>query len=176
MFGKLFKRRGEDIAAAGLYTQCLKQSRLPVFYGAGKVDDSYNGRIDLLTLHMTVIMAAAQKFGAEGRQLNQALYDVMVQDFNIAMREEGLADTGISRRIKPMISLFFERTKAYTQALHGETALGPVIKNNLLQESANAAFASALTDYIAASYKAADGLTFEALKSGHIAFAPFNPA
>ncbi len=172
MFGKLFKRRGEDIAAAGLYTECLKQSRLPAFYGAGKVDDSYNGRIDLLTLHMTVIMAAAQKFGDEGRQLNQALYDVMVQDFNIAMREEGLADTGISRRIKPMISLFFERTKAYTQALHGEASLTETIKSNLLPDGDDD-FTRALSDYIAQSYAGVDAMELPALKSRQVSFAPF---
>ena len=176
MFGKLFKRRGEDIAAAGLYTQCLKQSRLRVFYGGGKVDDSYSGRIDLLTLHMTVIMAAAQKFGAEGRQLNQALYDVMVQDFNIAMREEGLADTGIARRIKPMVSLFLERNKTYTESLLSGEALEPVLAKTILADEADVAFTAALAQYVKSSYEAVKTLDIKALKTGQITFAPFNPA
>lgn len=172
MFGKLFKRRGEDIAAATLYTKCLKQARLPGFYGEGKVADTYDGRIDLLTLHMTLIMAAARKFGKDGTQLNQAMYDIMVQDFNIAMREEGIADTGISRRIKPMISLFLVRTKAYTDALLGEADLETVLKETLLDE-ADSDFTAAVTAYAKETFAQIQTLDLPVLNSGQVSFAPF---
>lgn len=175
MFGKLFKRRDEDVAAASLYTLCLKQSRLPVFYGAGKVPDSYDGRIDLLTLHMTTIMAAARKFDAKGTQLNQALYDIMVQDFNIAMREEGLADTGISRRIKPMISMFLERTRDYTGALLGEADMAEALRARLLEDG-EAAFVSDLAGYAKDAYADIAALDFDALKAGQFSFPDFKPS
>ncbi len=173
MFGKLFKRRGEDISAAKLYSACLAQSRTPAFYGPGKVTDNYDGRIDLLTLHLTAIMAAARQFGDEGAQLNQALYDVMIQDFNIAMREEGLADTGIARRIKPMVMLFLGRTKAYTEAFLGEADIGAVLKETLLPEDVGVGFSDSIAAYAAQSYETIKALDFDVLKSGQVSFAPF---
>lgn len=172
MFGKLFKRRSEDISAATLYTTSLKQAREPAFYGQGRVADSYDGRIDLLTLHMTLIMAAARKFGAQGEQLNQAMYDVMIQDFEIAMREEGIADTGISRRIKPMVSLFLERTKAYTGALLGEADLQSVLQETLLAD-ADSGFTDNVATYAKDAFAQINALDFTALKSGQVAFAAF---
>lgn len=170
MFKRLFKRRDEDVSAATLYTACLKQSRQPAFYGKGRVEDSYDGRIDLLTLHMTLIMTACRKFGAEGEQLNQALYDVMVQDFNIAMREEGIADTGIARRIKPMVSLFLDRTKTYTEALLSGETLKPVFSNTVLKESRDSKFADVLAAYAKQNFKRIDALEFEVVKSGKVTF------
>ena len=173
MFGKLFKRRSEDISAAELYTKCLKQARLPAFYGPGKVADSYDGRIDLLTLHMTIVMTVGRKHGQEGAMLNQAMYDIMIQDFEIAMRGEGIADTGISRRIKPMVGLFLERTKLYTAALESGEGLQEALGEHLLAGKGDSAFLDNLTAYIAQSHADAHADGIDALKSGHITFAPF---
>lgn len=170
MFKRLFKRRDEDVSAAQLYTACLKQSRQPEFFGQGRVVDSYDGRIDLLTLHMTLIMAACRKFGAEGEQLNQALYDVMIEDFNIALREEGLADTGIARRIKPMVSLFLDRTKSYTEALLSGEALAPVFSKAILNESDDSNFTDLLSTYTLQNFKRIDAMEFEAIQSGKVTF------
>ena len=50
-------------------------------------------------------------------RLSQALYDVMIADFDVALREEGLSDTGVARRIKPLAKMFFSRAKAYADVL-----------------------------------------------------------
>ena len=115
---KLFGR--EDAArkdATRLYGAAMVQARQPEFYGADKVPDNYDGRIDLLTLHLGVIIRALNTHGEQGKRLAQALYEVMRDDWDIALREEGMSDTGVMKRIKPMIRLFYTRIKAYTDGI-----------------------------------------------------------
>ena len=119
--------------ARRIYSKLMTQSRNPEFFGEGKVADNYDGRIDLLTLHIATVLNALNAHGEQGTRLSQAIYDVMRDDFEIAMREEGISDTGIKRRIKPMMQLFFTRIKSYVEALQNQTDLKPVFSAGLLE-------------------------------------------
>lgn len=100
-----------------IYSKLMRQSRNPNFYGFEKFPDSYDGRIDVLTLHIAIVFEALRSFDEQGQRLSQALFDHMKDDFEIALREEGISDTGVKKRIKPMIRLFYTRVKDYTEAL-----------------------------------------------------------
>jgi hypothetical protein len=69
---------------------------------------------------MAIVLNALRGYDINGKLLSQALFDVMRDDFEIAMREEGLSDTGIKRRIKPMMQLFYTRVKAYVEAIEAD--------------------------------------------------------
>lgn len=104
-----------------IYFRLLEQARDPAFFGSGRFADDYDGRIDLISLHMAVMMERLRADGEDGKLLSQALFDEMKDDFEIALREEGIGDTGVKKRIKPMINFFYERAKAYTDALNAES-------------------------------------------------------
>ena len=141
----------KDVAfedAKTIYSKLMTQSRNPEFYGEGKVPDNYDGRIDLLTLHISAVLEALNKYGQQGERLSQAIYDVMRDDFEIAMREEGISDTGIKRRIKPMMQLFFTRTKTYVEALQNNSDISVVLAQGLLKDG-NKDFQDFLGTYLA---------------------------
>ena len=104
-----------------IYFRLLEQARDPSFFGPGRFADNYDGRIDTISLHMAVMMDRLWAEGNDGTLLNQALFDEMKDDFEIALREEGVGDTGVKKRIKPMISYFYDRLQAYTDALNTES-------------------------------------------------------
>jgi len=113
---------GRDDAAVSdarrIYTALMAQSRQTVFFGEGRFTDNYDGRIDVLTLHIAAILSNLNRFGANGERLGQALFDEMKDDFEIALREEALSDGSVKKRIQPMISLFYDRVKKYAEALN----------------------------------------------------------
>ena len=122
-FSKIFGKKDaafED--ASRIYAKLMSQARRVEFYGDNAAPDNYDGRIDVLTLHMAAMLRALADHGEQGERLSQALYDVMRDDFEVAMREEGLSDTGIKKRIKPMMQLFFTRVKAYAEAMSSDEA------------------------------------------------------
>ena len=118
--GLFDKLMGRDLPerrdARRIYFRLLEQARSPEFFGAGRFPDDYDGRIDLITLHFAAMMERLNREGTDGELLRQALFDEMKDDFEIALREEGISDTGVKKRIKPMIGHFYDRLKAYTDA------------------------------------------------------------
>ena len=106
-----------QIDAQRLYRSLMQQSRRAIFYGKGRIVDNYDGRIDVLTLHMACVLKALYASGPQGARLAQALFDEMKDDFEVALRELGIADTGVAKRMKPMISYFYARVKIYDAAL-----------------------------------------------------------
>ena len=118
ILSKLFGREdGARKDASRIYSAMMSQARRPEFYGMDKIPDNYDGRIDLLTLHLAVVIRALNTHGEQGKRLAQALYEVMRDDWDVALREEGMSDTGVMKRIKPMIRLFYTRIKAYTEGI-----------------------------------------------------------
>ena len=109
--------RQEIVDARRVYQKVMQQSRNPAFYGSGLAPDSYDGRMEVLCLHLGLINNALRGKGDMAERLGQAVYDVMVDDFDVALREEGLSDTGVSRRIKPLAKMFLERAREYAAAL-----------------------------------------------------------
>ena len=101
--------------ARRVYRAVMEQSRKLEFYGEGRFPDNYDGRIDILTLHIGIIFEVLRTHGEQGNRLAQALFDEMKDDFEVALREEGISDTGVAKRIKPMIRLFYTRVKTYTE-------------------------------------------------------------
>ena len=116
---KLFGRDGAlETDARRIYTILMAQSRKPAFYGEAKFADDYDGRIDVLTVHIAAILSNLNRFGENGERLGQALFDEMKDDFEIALREEALSDGSVKKQIQPMISLFYDRVKKYAEALN----------------------------------------------------------
>lgn len=107
--------------ARRIYFRILEQARQPEFFGDGRYADDFDGRIDTIALHMSIMMARLRDEDADGRLLNQALFDEMKDDFEVSLREEGISDTGVKRRIKPMIGHFYDRLKHYTDALASDS-------------------------------------------------------
>ncbi|MGB0907915.1 MAG: ubiquinol-cytochrome C chaperone family protein [Maricaulaceae bacterium] len=137
--------------AARIYSKLMDQSRNAAFYGDGRAPDSYDGRIDMLTLHLAPVMAAARTHGEQGELLSQELYEVMREDFDVALREEGLTDSSITHRIKPMIGLFYARLKSYTEALTGENKIGEVeavLTAGLLKDAEPRHFVAPMAQYL----------------------------
>ncbi len=132
--------RAEIKDAKRVYQIAMEQSRQPAFYGEDLCADTTNGRMEILCLHLSTIIYALRDHGDTGAKLTQALYDVMIDDFDVALREEGLADTGVKRRIKPLAKMFFARAKQYAEAFneeHSRIGLEAIINEHICKTGDN---------------------------------------
>lgn len=168
MFSRLRRKPRPQIRdAQGLYAKLMQQSRRPDFYSGDRIPDSYEGRIEVLTLHISTLMYALRNHGENGEKLSQALFDVMVDDFDSALRGEGLTDSGVKRRIKPIVELFYGRLKAYTEGLNAQD-LKPALVSGQLDGAADdilAHFSSYISEFSEA---------LSALSLGDIALCSFS--
>ncbi|MDF3072841.1 MAG: ubiquinol-cytochrome c chaperone [Alphaproteobacteria bacterium] len=116
----LLRRDPHRPLAARLYSALAPQARHPEFYGPRYgVPDTLEGRFDLLILHAFLVMERLQA-EANGPAINQALFDEMFRHLDLTLREIGVQDLGVGRRIKAMAEAFNGRTTAYRAALAGE--------------------------------------------------------
>lgn len=136
MFGWL-RRRAEDEAVARIYERIVAQSRRPEFYRDLGVADSLDGRFDMLALHAMLVL---RRFKAEAEQtkvVGQALFDHMFHDMDRSLREIGVSDISVGKRVKQMSSAFLGRIAAYEEGLDGtEDQLEAALIRNVYRDQA----------------------------------------
>ena len=109
-------RRRRREAARRLYLAAVRQARDPVLYTEGGVADTLDGRFDLIVLHVVPVMRRLRQCDEAGRQMSQALFDVMFDDMDQSLREMGVGDLRVGKRVKQMARAFYGRAKAYDRA------------------------------------------------------------
>jgi cytochrome b pre-mRNA-processing protein 3 len=93
----------------------VAQARLPVFYTAYDVPDTVNGRFDMLVLHLWLVL---RRLRAESRtELAQALFDHFSSDLDANLREMGVGDLAVPRRMRRFGEAFYGRAQAYDAAV-----------------------------------------------------------
>lgn len=136
-FLKFRERRRREQTAHDLYVAVINQARRPVFYLEYGVPDSLDGRFDLIILHAFLIMRRLRAAGegateAEARELAQVLFDLMFADMDQNLRELGVSDTSVGKRVKQMARAFYGRVAAYEEALAaGGSGLDDALRRNL---------------------------------------------
>jgi cytochrome b pre-mRNA-processing protein 3 len=184
---RLFGRRATGAAAGTpeqrLYVEAVRQARAPAFYGTGRVADTVEGRFEALCLHGFLVLHRLKREGGPGRALGQKFFDVMFADMDRNLREIGIGDLGVGKRIKLLAENFYGRIKSYEAALSDEPGvLEAAIARNLLTETAVARtagestsappFAGAVARYIRREVTDLAGQPYTALAEGRIAFGP----
>lgn len=182
-FKSLFSRN-RDRAAHALYVATVDQARRPDFYLTGGVADTLDGRFDLIALHLWLVVsrlhrpvAGEEALARAALGLEEKLLEVHFNDMDQALREMGVGDLGVSKKIKVMAQAFYGRAAAYDAAFDSlqqdgraddlRAALGRNVYRDLLPGD-NAL--NWLTDYVMAARRLMDGQSLTALGAGEVLF------
>jgi cytochrome b pre-mRNA-processing protein 3 len=115
-----------------IYGMIVTQAREPLFYRDLAVPDTVNGRFDLLLLHLWLVLRRLKSV-AVGAGLSQALFDHFCNDMDDNLREMGVGDLTVPKRMQAFGEAFYGRTAAYDLALtEGAEALAQAICKNIL--------------------------------------------
>src|SRR5690242_15019356 len=128
----VFRRRRSpaEAAAAALYVRTAEQARAPELFEACGIPDTLDGRFDALALHAALVIDRLRR-EPDGEAMSQAFFDAMFRHLDLTLREIGVQDLGVGRRIKIMAEGFHGRALAYREALAGGgEALRDVLRRN----------------------------------------------
>ncbi|PWC38375.1 ubiquinol-cytochrome C chaperone family protein [Azospirillum sp. TSO22-1] len=132
LFGRLFGRSQDAQAAADLYARIVAQARRPEFYGVLGVPDTLDGRFDMVALHLFLVMHRLKGQGAAADARSRRLFEVVTNDFERTLREMGVGDQGIARRVTAMVGGARGRLTAYDAAIaQDDPALEVALDNNV---------------------------------------------
>jgi cytochrome b pre-mRNA-processing protein 3 len=167
-----YRPADDDDAVSRLYDIAVRQARHPHFYAERGVADTVDGRFDMIVLHVFLLIRRLQRQGERGRAQAQALFDLTFQDMDRNLREMGVGDLGVGRRVKDMARAFYGRADAYGRALDAgdRTALGEALQRNLLGGEGEDERSLALADYVRRADQDLAAIDDSALMTGTAAF------
>lgn len=169
---RAFMPSPDQLRANTLYNTAVAQSRRPGFYLVGGVPDSIDGRFDMIVLHAFLVMRRLRDAGPDGETLSQALFDEMFADMDRSLREMGVGDMGIGRKVRAMGKAFMGRVKAYEEALEeGDAALEEALTRNLYRSAPPSAESlAAMASYVRRETAALKSFPVAALLAGEVSF------
>jgi cytochrome b pre-mRNA-processing protein 3 len=112
MFGFKRKNKGRELVEA-LHAHVVAASRRTELYVDGGLPDTIEGRFEALTLHALVVLRRLRQLPPPAEDVAQELVDALFAHLEIALREMGIGDFGVPKRMKKLAGAFFDRTSKY---------------------------------------------------------------
>jgi cytochrome b pre-mRNA-processing protein 3 len=148
-----------------IYGMIVTQAREPLFYQTLQVPDTVSSRFDMVLLHLWIVLSRLRQKDDQG--LAQALFDQFCSDMDANLREMGVGDLAVPKRMRAFGEAFYGRSAAYDRALaEGSEPLAEAFNKNIYNggniESARrlAAYVAEATVALASGDEAAGGLRF----------------
>lgn len=130
-FGLGFK--SDPLIVDALYEAIVAAARQPVFYTDFGVADTPLGRFEVLSVHMALVLRASRNAEQRVKDTVQILNEEFFKDVDHSLRELGIGDAGVPKRMKKLISMFYGRVDAYVSAIDAEDqqALAIALERNI---------------------------------------------
>jgi len=149
-----FRNRANEDAAAATYAGIVGAARQPRLFSEIGVPDTLAGRYEVLVIHLFLFLYRLKDESDDIRRHSQRVFDLMFRDLDRSLREMGVGDLSVPKRIKKLASAFYGRTAAYDAALTSGDRVGlevAVLRNVFGGDVAQASEARRLAAYMLAS-------------------------
>jgi len=132
MITGIFGRAGPSQIVNDIYNLIVQKARDPKFYQDLSVPDTIDGRFEMISLHVFLVLRRLRRSSKGASHLSQALFDYMFEDMDLSLREMGAGDMGVGKRVKTMIQAFYGRVASYEEGLtDGTQSLEAALMRNV---------------------------------------------
>ncbi|MFY9761671.1 MAG: ubiquinol-cytochrome C chaperone family protein [Xanthobacteraceae bacterium] len=172
MIWRLFRTHSQDRSIDELYGAIVAQARSPAFYRDYGVPDTVQGRFDLIVLHLVLLIDRLGGGADAGRGIGQRLFDVFCRDLDGNLREMGVGDLAVPKRMRGFGEAFYGRQAAYLAAFAAtdERELEKALRRNIFADAATDSGAVRLAHYVRVARRRFESQEDTALLRGEVAF------
>lgn len=163
MFKNLFARKKD--ASKPLYEAIVAAARQPKFYASLGVADTVEGRFDVLILHVYLVVA---RLKTQAPDLCQKLMNAFCEDMDGNLREMGVGDLGVGKRVRRMAEALTGRIYAYDNA-KDQAELEAALTRNVYHGVASE-HVKALAAWVVQAREKLGAQTLEDLNAGLVKF------
>ena len=159
--------------ARELYGVVVAQSRRPELYLEHGIPDTAEGRFEAVAMHLTLLLERLNREGETGRNLGQMLTETFVTDMDDNLREMGVGDLAVPRRVKKAAAGLYERALRYRSALATGASAGALretVRDLVLGPDAPVEKADALAAHMRAAAAALNTVPAADLLAGRVRF------
>lgn len=174
MFQRLFgrERHANRAITEALYAQIVAAARQTVFYSHWNVPDTPLGRFEMVSLHMFLFQHRLRGEDGVVQEVAQVLIDEFFLDVDHSLRELGVGDVGVPKRMKKLTKMFYGRTAAYDDALErsDRDGLTAALARNVRPDAGDWPEASQLAAYVTDACNQLAAQPSESIASGTVTF------
>lgn len=170
LFGR-WRNSNRDVVDR-LYERIVAAARQPVFYSHWNVPDTPLGRFEMLSLHMFLFLHRCRRDDAALRDIAQQLTDDFFTDVDHSLRELGIGDMGVPKRMKRLARMFYGRAQAYGEAIDAGdgAALSRALARNILPDAAEWRQSALLASYVVEANSALAAQPAGEIAAGRVEF------
>ena len=132
-FGGLFKNTPYRASAQDLYWQIVAVSRNPKLYKKFTIPDTLDGRFDCLMVHLFLVIRHLKSLSEH--EIATHLLNFFVKDMDRSLRETGVGDPSISRKMRKIGEAYLGRMNAYGVAMDNPKQLQDTLYKNIYRHA-----------------------------------------
>jgi cytochrome b pre-mRNA-processing protein 3 len=144
----------------------VEQARAPALYARMKAPDTVEGRFELYSLHVLMLIERLKGEGAQAAETSQALFDTYVSSLDDALREMGVGDLSVGKKMRRLGEAFYGRAKSYEAAVD-RPGLEALLQRTVYAGDAGAPVGE-LADYVEATKGLLAGQPLDAIVGGEV--------
>lgn len=166
------KKNDNEKIVSGIYSTIIQAGRQPTLYADWGIPDTPIGRYEAIGLHMILFFHRTRSAAPAVQELAQDVLDEFFLELDHSIRELGVGDAGVPKRMKKLGKMFYGRMGPYWSALDSTDveALSDAVSRNVTPENRESLNSAALSTYMLAGAAHLKKLTDEMLLSGNISF------
>jgi cytochrome b pre-mRNA-processing protein 3 len=166
---RIFGDRKERAALDPLYRAIVAAGRDTGWYREGGVPDTLDGRFDVISSLLALVLHRIEREGDEGKRPAVLLTEVFIDDMDGTVRQMGIGDQVVGKHVGRMMSALGGRLGAYREAFEDEAAFAAAVRRNVFRDSPPSDGAAVLVvRRLAAFREALDGADFADLLAGRL--------
>jgi cytochrome b pre-mRNA-processing protein 3 len=151
IFGLFRKNKVNHALMVRQYDALTRAARDPVFFESMNVPDTVMGRFEMLSIALILYFRRTATAGEQVKAIAQEVVEAFFEDLDHSMRELGIGDNGVPKRMKKLAGMFYGRLDSYARALESNDAeaLQAALRRNIRPENADEALSMRLlADYM----------------------------
>jgi cytochrome b pre-mRNA-processing protein 3 len=130
LFKRLLGGRRDARALVPLYNAVVREARLPHWYVEGQVPDTLDGRFDMVSTMLSLVLLRLEALGEPAREPSARLTELFVTDMDGQLRQHGIGDLVVGKHVGRMMSQVGGRLTAYREGLaEGGDMAGAIARN-----------------------------------------------
>jgi cytochrome b pre-mRNA-processing protein 3 len=173
MLKRLFRPRPAKAAGGALYARTVAQSRVPALYAELGAPDTVEGRFELYSLHVYLLLERLKGQGDQAAETAQALFDTYLSALDNSLREMGVGDLSVGKKMRKLGEAFYGRVGSLEEAFATlpDTAELEGMLARTVYEGADASKAPQLAAYVVRQREHLRDQPLDRLCAGDVAWA-----
>jgi cytochrome b pre-mRNA-processing protein 3 len=153
IFGLFGKKNNNQAIVDRQYQALTSAARMPDFYERLNVPDTVMGRFEMLSVVMILFFRRTRASETSGQEIAQEIVDAFFEDIDYSIRELGVGDNSVPKRMKKLAGMFYGRLEAYSKAMDTSdpSALAQALSRNVHPKAVDPIEMAGLADWMFAA-------------------------